>query len=182
VAIAVFWWLFVAGTLTAQLVLISWFQARRAPRATTARDPVAAVRPIRPFTLAAVAVGGHLAMFSWLIALAWRFGDRTGAMLTTGIMVVLGVLAYVRGRKATGATLGRVAGGHVSLMGIVILLLLNLRTNVWVATSYGISVAEARAVLPTWIVPVLTLALVVWVALVVAVTQRGRPSPNSQAT
>jgi hypothetical protein len=68
------------------------------------------------------------------------------------------------------------------LLGFVILLLLNLRTNVWVATSYGISVAEAREVLPTWIVPVLTLALVVWVALVVAVTQRGRPSPNSQAT
>jgi len=99
--------------------------------------------------------------------------------LTTGTMVVLGVLAYIRGRRVTGATLGRVAGVHVTLMGIAILLLLNLRTNVWVATSRGISVAEAGDVLPTWIVPVLTLGLVVWVGLVVAVIQRGKRSPEN---
>jgi hypothetical protein len=59
---------------------------------------------------------------------------------------------------------------------------LNLRTNVWVATSHGVSVAQAGEVLPTWIVPVLTLALVVWIALVVAVTKLGQRPPQHSET
>ena len=65
----------------------------------------------------------------------------------------------------------RALGGHVGLIGGMILVTLNLRTDVWVASGYGVSVAEAHSLLPTWIVPLLSLALVFWTALVLVLTK-----------
>jgi hypothetical protein len=176
--LAVFWWLVVAGTFAVQLALIRRQLDRRREREAATPGPVAVVQPVRPLTLGAVAVGAHLAMFCWLIVLAWRCADATGAAITAGVMLVLGMAAYVRGRGQTGVALARRAGIHTGAIGIAILLILNLRTNIWVAASYGVSVADASHVLPTWIVPVLSLALVVWVALVFAVVRPGRSLPR----
>lgn len=175
--IAVFWWLVVALTLTVQIVLLRQLFARSEQCKLVEHDPVPAVQPMRSFTLAAVAAGSHLAMFSWLIALAWRCADPAGAAVATGIMGGLGVVAYVRARGRAGTDLGRMTGIHVGVMAVAILMFLNLRTTAWVAASRGISVADASQTLPIWIVPVLTAALVVWVALVVAVTRPGRNLP-----
>jgi len=43
---------------------------------------------------------------------------------------------------------------------------MSLRADVWVATAYGVSVAEAHDRLPIWIIPVLSVALIAWSALV----------------
>jgi len=51
---------------------------------------------------------------------------------------------------------------------------LNLRADVWVASAYGVTVAEAHTLQPTWIIPVLTLALVAWAAVVIALTKPKR--------
>jgi hypothetical protein len=45
---------------------------------------------------------------------------------------------------------------------MVMLMALNLRIDVWVASAYGVTVAEAHHLQPTWIVPVLSLALMLW--------------------
>ena len=53
----------------------------------------------------------------------------------------------------------------------MILAILNLRADVWVATAYGVTVAEAHDLQPIWIIPVLSLALVAWSALVITLTK-----------
>jgi hypothetical protein len=46
----------------------------------------------------------------------------------------------------------------MNLIGLMILAILNLRADVWVARAYGVSVSEAHDLQPIWIIPVLTLA------------------------
>ena len=43
--------------------------------------------------------------------------------------------------------------------------------DVWVANAYGVTVAEAHNLQPIWIIPVLTLALIAWTAMVVTLTK-----------
>jgi len=168
-ALALFWWTLLAGTLTVQ---VTWM--RRANRRREAPTQIA--RPMSRATLAVVSAGTYLALFSWLIALCWREGDRVGLWATTGTMVVLGVIAYAWSLGRTGAALGRVAGAQIGLACGVILLLLNLRLGSWMAADRGISVAEVARILPLWMVPVLTLALVAWVGLLFAVFRPWRGS------
>jgi len=40
-----------------------------------------------------------------------------------------------------------------------------------VANAYGVTVAEAHNLQPIWIIPVLTLALIAWTAMVVTLTK-----------
>jgi hypothetical protein len=62
---------------------------------------------------------------------------------------------------------------------------------VWVARAYGVTVAEAHNLQPIWIIPVLTLALIAWTALVITLTKHSerkkhstfniqRPTPNTE--
>jgi hypothetical protein len=53
----------------------------------------------------------------------------------------------------------------------MILVILNLRADVWVARAYGVTVTEAHHLQPIWIIPVLTLALIAWTALVMALVK-----------
>ena len=56
----------------------------------------------------------------------------------------------------------------------LILVVLNLRLDAWMASRYEVSVAEIHRMFPTWIIPVLTLALVLWVAVLFAITRPKR--------
>jgi hypothetical protein len=93
------------------------------------------------------------------------------------VAAMLGLMGWgcFCGRGRSGAELMRVASRQVGLIAMALLLILNLRTDVWVSAYYGVSVAEAPKLLPTWLVPVLTVALVLWVATVAAVTRRNEP-------
>ncbi len=167
VALALFWWTLVAGALAFQVV---WLR-----RAQVGRDtPAPIARPMPGPTLATVSAGAHLMMFAWLIVLCWRQGDPLGLWAAAGAMVVLGVIAYWRCLGRSGDALGRAAGRQTGLVCAVILLLLNMRLGPWMATSRGISVAEVAQVLPLWIVPVLTLALLVWAVLLFALLRPWR--------
>ena len=66
-------------------------------------------------------------------------------------------------------------GRDLVVLGLMILAVLNLRADVWVAASYGVTVAEAHNLQPIWIIPVLTIAGIAWTALVTALT---KPSPE----
>jgi uncharacterized protein Usg len=56
----------------------------------------------------------------------------------------------------------------------VVVAVINLRLDVWAAAGYGVSVAEIHNRLPTWIVPLLTLVLVIWTGVVLALTKPKR--------
>ena len=167
-AVAGFWWCFVTATITLQIILVrrSHMRARR----TQSVEPNGAfARNIKPGFRALVVAGAHLALFSWLIALASRYGDLLGAAITTGTMLVLGFWTFFQLRSETAGTLVRTLSSRLALAGALILLIVNLRADVWVAFAYGVSIADAPTILPTWIIPVLTSALVAWVSLLFAI-------------
>ena len=89
-------------------------------------------------------------------------------------MLVLAVWSFFRLRGKSAAAVGPALGRHLNLFGLMILAILNLRADVWVARAYGVTVAEAHNLQPIWIIPVLTLALIAWTALVITLTKPKR--------
>jgi RNA polymerase sigma factor (sigma-70 family) len=114
---------------------------------------------------AAVVAGSYLSCFSWLIALAWRAHDPVSAGIISAAMVALGLWHFfqIRGRKGTAGM--RVTMGRMSLACGTILLILNLRLDAWLAAIHGTNPLSA------WVIPSLTLALLVWVGVLFAVTK-----------
>jgi RNA polymerase sigma factor (sigma-70 family) len=164
-----FWWVFIMVTTT-------WMFRRaviiRQSREAAGEIPPPVMMPMKPGTLALVVAGGHLMMFTWLIRLAWIHDDHMAAGIATGMMLVLGLCSFFKVRGGTGAAVEQTLGWHLSLDGLIILAILNLRADVWAASAYGVSVAEAQHLLPLWIVPLLTLALLAWwAALVITLTK-----------
>ncbi len=83
----------------------------------------------------------------------------------------LALWSFFQLRGKSAAAVGPALGRHVNLFGLMILAILNLRADVWVARAYGVTVAEAHNLQPIWIIPVLTLALIAWSALVITLTK-----------
>ena len=122
----------------------------------------------------AMVTGVYLGFFSWLIALAWMAHDQVSAGIIAGTTVALGVWHFFllrgrTGRAAMWATLGRIA-----LAFGIILAILNVRLDVWMAAIRGTDLAEIHRLLPAWVVPSLTLALLIWVVVVFAVMKPRR--------
>ena len=79
--------------------------------------------------------------------------------------------AFLRLRGKVGLDAVRAIRANLGLCFGVILVALNLRVDVWVASAYGVTVAEAHRLQPTWIVLVLSLALAVWAELLSAMAK-----------
>jgi RNA polymerase sigma factor (sigma-70 family) len=126
-----------------------------------------------------VVAGIHLACFWWLIALAMRAQDRLGAVVVALFMIGLAVRNWVQvpGRSGTDAA-WRIAG-HAALIWGIILAILNWRLMVWVAGLHGFTPGEIRQFLPVWSVPMLSLAVVGWVALLLRLTKPLQPQTKS---
>jgi type IV secretory pathway TrbD component len=52
----------------------------------------------------------------------------------------------------------------------VVAAVINLRLDVWAAAGYGVSVAEIHNLLPMWIVPMLSLVVVIWTGVILTLT------------
>jgi hypothetical protein len=130
---------------------------------------------MKPWMLTFVVVGMHLALFSPLIRVAWISEDLLGAWSLAGAVVILCALAFIRLRGKTGAAAAQASNGHLAVCSAVLLLTLNLRIDVWVASAYGVTVAEAHRLQPLWIIPLLTLAFVAWAGVLGALT---KPKPR----
>jgi hypothetical protein len=113
-----------------------------------------------------VVVGIYLSAFLWLIDLAWRSRDLLSAGFMTASMLVLAVSHFFQVRRRTGVAAAQAAITHVTLAWAVILATLNCRLDVWMAAHRGTDLAEIHGLLPAWVVPVLTLALLIWVGTV----------------
>jgi len=120
--------------------------------------------------------GVYVASFSWLITVAWMAHDHLSAGLVAGAMVVLGVWHFFRLRDRTGIAAMWAGLSHIALVWAIILGILNLRLDVWMAAIRGTDLAEIHRLLPAWVIPSLTIALLIWVWVVSALTKPSRSS------
>ena len=118
--------------------------------------------------------GTCLAFFSWLIMIAWKSHDMASAAIITGLMVVLGIWQVVNLRGKIGVRGMQAIAGYLALNWATVLVILNLRLDRWMASISGRSLAEIHSVLPAWVIPVLTLALVLWAGLLMVATKPAR--------
>ena len=174
VAMVGFWWVYTMFLCALGVVGFGRISGASQRSEEAGNIPRPAIAPLKPGTLAVVVAGTHLMLFSWLVRLAWRANDRMAAGIIAGMMVVLAIGAFFNTRGRTGAALARATNGHVAVCGALLLATFNLRLDVWLASGYGVSVAEIHRLLPTWIVPLLTLALVIWSGVVLALTKPTR--------
>jgi hypothetical protein len=94
--------------------------------------------------------------------------------IIVGLMAGLGVWHFFNLRGLTGLAVARAYLGQLASCCALMLAIFNLRFDVWAASWYGVSVAETHNLLPMWIVPLLSLTLVFWTALLVALTKPKR--------
>ena len=169
----VFWWLYT-------LLMAAWITGmyRRVmamhPGQASAGDlPAAATPPITPTRAALNIAGTYLAMYLWLIFLAWRVGDHLSAAIVLVVAVILGAWQFFDRRNRTGRSGVRATFGHVAGSCALIVLVINLRLDVWMAHGFGVSVAEIHQLYPMWLVPLLSVATMLWIGLLLALP--GRP-------
>jgi RNA polymerase sigma factor (sigma-70 family) len=124
------------------------------------------VPPMKPAVLGMVVAGTHLALFSWLIRVAWRADDLRGAALIAAAMVTLGLLVYSRLRNQQPKTIGLVVSTHLGLCLAVILMIFNLQFDLWMTSSYSITADQLHHLVPGWLVPLLSVGLLCWSGLV----------------
>jgi len=170
-----FWWFFILVTITFLNVAVQRATAKRQARIVAGEIPPPPTTPLKPGTLALVVAGTYL-MFSWMLRLTWIAHDPLATGIFAGSMLVLAFWSFFRLRGMSGAAIGPALGRDVNLLGLLILAILNLRADVWVAKAYSVTVAEAHQLQPIWIIPVLTLALIAWTALVIKLT---KPAPQA---
>jgi len=174
--LAAFWWVYAVVVATLCIVMFRRLLAIRQQHGAIAEVPLQPLKPLNARRSFVVIIGLYLACFSWLIDLAWRANDVVSTTIIAAVMVALGVSHFFQVRGKTGVTVMRTVIGHLALAWGVILLILNCRLEAWMASLQGIDCAEMARLLPMWVVPLLTLALAVWVAVVLAVTQPGNRS------
>ena len=177
VARSIFWWSYCCALVTAMSMMARRNLAFGAHNREAGGTAPPVVAPMNSGTLAVVVAGLHLALFSSLIRAAWNADDLMAAWAIAGTAVVLSFAAFLRIRGKTGVDIARASSLHLGICCAVILMALSLRIDVWVASAYGVTVAEAHHLQPTWIVPVLCLALVIWVRVMSTLT---KPNPRLQ--
>ena len=120
-------------------------------------------------------IGLYLAFFSWLIYMAWTAHDLMSVGIITGTMVALGVWHFIDFRGRTGTAAIRAGIRRLALVFGVVLAVLNWRLDVWMAARREMSLAEYHHLLfSAWIVPLLTLALLLWIGFVLLLTKPKR--------
>jgi hypothetical protein len=174
-----FWWFYAAVAAVLTIVMMRRLLAIRQRSEETGETSRPAAALWTPGRRAAVSVGTYAAFFSWLISVAWQVNDRAGAAILAALMVGLAACDYFGMRGKIGLAAMRVVARDLTLAWAIILLVLNLRLGVWMATAHGCSLYEIRRLLPIWVVPTLTLALLLLAGLVMALTKpTRRPTPR----
>jgi len=176
VMLAAFWWLYAMVIATLCIVMFRRLFAIRQLQETGAEAPLPTWKPLTLSRRFVVIAGLYAACFWWLIDLAWRANDLVSTVLIVVTMSALGVWHFCQVRGKTGVAAMRTVAAHLAGIWAVILLILNCRLQAWIPVLAGVDRAEMSRLLPFWIIPGLTLALLLWVALILAVTRPGRRS------
>ncbi len=171
-----FWWCFAAmlgawvvWQLRKMQMVYQYSEAHGLPRPGTMN--------LTPAAHACMTAGTYISMFAWLISVAYRAGDPSTAAIVAALMIGMGAWNFLSVRRSNGMVLTRIMTTQMAIYGIVVLLIFNLRLDVWMATARGTNLAEVHTLFPQWIVPSLSLALVLWIGLVWTIT-----SPKVEAS
>jgi RNA polymerase sigma factor (sigma-70 family) len=166
-----YWWLYAVIAVTITVAMMRRLMAIRRQSERAGERPRSSATPLKPATNAVVWAGTNLAFFSWLICVSWKLHDRMTAGIIAGLMVGLTLWNIVNVRGKIGEAAMRAVAGHLALAWGVVLVILNLRLDVWIAHAHRSSLAEIHSLLPAWVIPLLTLALVLWAGVVMALTK-----------
>jgi len=173
-AMSGFWWFYAVVVATLCIVTFRRILSIREQSEAAGETPRPAVAPLNPGSRMVLVVGLYLGCFWWLINLAWQAHDPLWAGIITGLMVLLGAWNYFCRLARTGSAIIRTTIGHLALIWAVILVILNFRLDAWEASLRGIDLPAMHQLLPPWVIPVLTLALLLWIGVVMALTKTGR--------
>lgn len=171
-AVAGFWW-FYAMLMATWIISIYWRITAKDRTAEAAGAPT--LPPVPPLRSAAIVAGTHLMMFWGLIFLSWQEHDRLGTIIIVGLMTALGIWNFSNMRKQNGAKVGTAYIVQLATCGALMLAIFNLRFDVWISNAEKITVAELHTRMPVWMVPLLTLVLVLWSVVVFVVAKPKRP-------
>jgi RNA polymerase sigma factor (sigma-70 family) len=174
-AVAGFWWFY--AMFIATWVTPIYRRARAASLAGETAGPE--MKPMTPLTYAAIVAGTHIMMFWGIINMAWQTHDRLGAIIIAGVMTALGVWNFFKFRNRVGLAMGPAYILQLTSCCVVMLAAFNLRFDLWIANIYGISVAELHQRMPTWLVPALTLVLLLWTILLLVITKPKVPKAQA---
>lgn len=164
-------WLFYSIVAAAYVVFFKWrVKSLRRRIEQESGVPEATGTPLTFRSTLVVLIGIYVASFSWLIYFALLANDRLWAAIIAGIMAVLFVWHFLEARTRTAAASLQGATGHVALAWAIILMILDLRLQVWLAALSGIKLVEMHRRLPVWVVPSATLFLVLLVGVATALT------------
>ena len=165
-----FWWFY--GAMAAPIMIVA------SRRIIAIRQQFEAAGGVRQPSVASptwrtrLALVGclHLA-FSWVVYLAWDTGDRVWAGWIAVALVLMAIWYVYRLRGKAGLASIRVTATHIAVLCGAVLVVLNLRLDVWLAARREVSIDEIHQLLPIWVLPLLTLALVIWVGILWAITK-----------
>jgi RNA polymerase sigma factor (sigma-70 family) len=160
------WWLYAMALATLFVLIHRHLDAFRQEDAAAGLPP-----PPVPSTKSVVleVSGIYLANFCWFVWIAWLMGDHLLAGFLVLAATALGLWHFQRlhGRPPSayrGALPLAVACG-------LILLVLNLRLEGWLATIYHVTPAEMSALLPPSSVHLLTFVVLLYTALLISFTR-----------
>ncbi len=166
-----FWWIY--GMVVAGFIVI-FLRRSAAMRRQIEQEPGIPENSGVPMTLAstvAMVTGIYVALFSALIYLAFKAHDMLASAILLGAMIVLcgWHLVYVCSREALE---GRKLATQRFVVGwVVILMVLNLRLEGWLAAYRGVDLAVIQRLLPAWVIPMATLTLLVWIGMLITLTR-----------
>ena len=164
IAWATYYWLFLSATLAVLIVVM----AARTKGYKGNEIPEIVAPPMKSSTLAGIVAGLEL-MFSWLLWIAWRMHDLVGVATIAGAFIIVGVTTFFCAKGKTGLALKRAFRMQSMATGAVVLLALNFRVHTWISFATGMALQRAYNLLPMWVVPTFSVALVLWTLLMVRV-------------
>jgi RNA polymerase sigma factor (sigma-70 family) len=174
-AMAGFWWFYA-------MVMATWLvngYCHTSAKAAAGSPGHPDMKPLPPFTYAAIVAGTHIMMFWGIMLNAWQTHDRLGAIIIAGVMTVLGLWNFFKYRGRVGPAIGQAYMLQLASCCVVLLAIINLRMDRWIANIYGVSVAELHQRMPVWLIPVLTLVLLLWTILLLVMTKPKAPSAQA---
>ena len=116
--------------------------------------------------------GMYFATSAWITGLAWMMGDRAAAGFIAVATVVMAAWNLHGLRHRTGLAAHQLTSGCHAALCAVLLLVVNLRVDRWLAPIYNVSLDEMHRLLPMAAIHVLTLLLLGWVGALLALTGR----------
>jgi RNA polymerase sigma factor (sigma-70 family) len=175
VAKTVFWWTYAMGLATWLTLTLRKMQLMQESGAITGEISDRGPANLKPGTRIFAATGMSLMLFAWLLSVAYRMHDLVTAGIIAGTMIGYGIWSYFRPLSGnSGAEAVRSVTQQMALYGGFVLVVFNLRLDVWMASGRGVSVTEIHVLYPLWIMPLLTLVLITWIGVIWARTRPGR--------